>query len=103
MRFDTPIFLQRRTPGAYDAATGDYAPDTIIEDRYNASVTNSGADTLRLAYGEIRQGSLTVRLQNHILEPFDSIRIADKIYRVDMSRKLKNMQTLVISEVQGNA
>lgn len=100
MRFDTPVFFRRVIPGEYDTATGDYKPDKIQEERRLASVTNSGTETMRIVYGSIKQGSLTVRLQNHYNEPFDNIRIGDKVYQVDMSRKLPVKHTFVISEVQ---
>ena len=31
MRYDTPIYFQKITPGEYDAETGNYAADTIEE------------------------------------------------------------------------
>lgn len=103
MRFETPIYFQRIKPGEYDQTTGDYAPDTVAETKCYASVTNSGTETLQIVYGELKQGSLTVRLQNHYTEPFDSIRIGDNQYRVDLARKLRTKHVFVISEVQSNA
>lgn len=100
MRFDTPVFFQTMETGAYNPETGDYAPDTTIEEKRYASVTNTGTDTLNLVYGEIKQNSLVIRLQTPVFDPFDRIRIGDKVYRVDMSRKLRNFQTFVVSEVQ---
>lgn len=100
MRFDTPVFLQRIQTGEYDTATGDYNQDTITEVKQYASVTSSGVDTLNLIYGELKQGSLTVRLQNHYDKPFDRLRIGDRLYRVDMSRMLRRKQVFVVSEVQ---
>ena len=32
MRYDTPIYFQKLTPGEYDPATGNYGEDTISED-----------------------------------------------------------------------
>lgn len=100
MRFDTPVYLQRIKPGEYDPNTGNYTPDTVTEVKQYASVTNTGVDTLNLVYGELRQGSFTVRLQNHYTEPFDRVRIGRRVYRVDMSRTLRTKQTFVVSEVQ---
>lgn len=103
MRFKTPIYFQRVTPGEYDKTTGDYAPDTHVETKRYASVTNTGTETLNLVYGELKQDSLTIRLQNHYSEPFDRIRIGEKYYRVDVTRLLRNKQTYIVSEVQNNA
>ncbi|WP_239462925.1 hypothetical protein [Faecalicoccus pleomorphus] len=57
-------------------------------------------EMLKLIYGDIRQGSLTVVIQNHYDQPFDNIRIGDKVYRVDRTRRLRVKQSFVISEVQ---
>ena len=38
MRYDTPIYFQKLTPGEYDPATGNYGEDTISEDMKSASV-----------------------------------------------------------------
>lgn len=100
MRFDTPVYFQRITPGAYDAATGNYGADVIVEEKRFASITNTGEETLNLVYGELRQGVVTVRLQNHYSEPFDRLRIGDKVYRCDRARPLRLKYTLVCSEVQ---
>ena len=77
-----------------------YYNDSVTETKQYASVTDSGTQTMLLVYGKIKQGSLTIRLQNHISEPFDRIRIGDKHYSVDMMRTLCRMQVLIVSEVQ---
>lgn len=100
MRFDTPVYFQKITPGAYDAATGNYGADVIAEEKRWASVTNTGTETLNLVYGELRQGVVTVRLQNHYSAPFDRLRIGEQVYRVDQARPLRLKYTLVCSEVQ---
>lgn len=100
MRYDTPIYFQTVKEGEYDPNTGNYAEDTVTEDEVFASVTNSTTATLNLVYGEIKQGSYTVRLQNIYRKPFDRIRIGEKLYRVDFSRKLKLKHIFVVSEVQ---
>lgn len=100
MRFDTPIFFQKITSGEYDEATGNYEEDIIEETMRYASVTSSGRETLNLIYGELKQNCYTIRLQNHYTAPFNRIRIAEKVYRVDFSRTLKNKQIFVVSEVQ---
>lgn len=100
MRYDTEVFFQRIKQGEYDQTTGDYAPDTVEEVKRYASVTDSGADTINIVYGEIRQGIKNVRLQNHYTEPFDRVRIGNKAYRVDFSRAYRTKHTLVVSEVQ---
>ena len=100
MRFDTPIYFQTVEKGAYNHDTGDYDADTITEDEVYASVTDSRAETLNLVYGELKQGCFTVRLQNIYRKPFAYIRIGEKRYRVDYSRKLRLKHIFVVSEVQ---
>ena len=97
MRYDTPIFFQRIEHGEYNANTGNYDDDAIVEVKCWASVTDLGVDTLKLVYGDIKQGGLTVRLQRPYTQPFNNIRIGDKVYHADFSRKGK---TFVVSEVQ---
>ena len=100
MRFDTPIYFRSVKAGEYDAETGDYGADTVQEVMRYASVTNTGTATLQIVYGGIKQGSLTVRLQNRYGAAFDQIRIGEKLYRVDMTRNLRLKQTFIVSEVQ---
>lgn len=97
MRYNEPVFFQRVQPGEYDESTGNYADDTVTEVLKRASVTDSGASTLRLVYGEIRQGVKIIRLQRAYNEAFDRIRIGKKLYSVDLSRYGR---VFVVSEVQ---
>lgn len=97
MRFDTPIFFQTVKTGDYNEKTGNYNADTIVEEKKYADVTESGVDTLKLVYGELKQGSLILRLQQPYKDAFDRIRIGDKLYSVDLSRRQK---VFIISEVQ---
>lgn len=100
MRVDTAVYFQTVTPGAYDENTGNHAKPTVEEVKMYASVTDSGIETLNLVYGEIRQGTKVVRLNVQYNEPFDRIRIGRKVYRVDMTRPLRNKHVFVVSEVQ---
>ena len=100
MRYDTPVYFQKITPGEYDPETGDYREDTIQETKRLASVMNTGEETLKLLYGSIKQGNLTIQLQNHYNATFSRIRIGEAIYQVDASRKLRVKHTFVVSEVQ---
>ena len=66
----------------------------------DASVMDTGVETMKLVYGSIQQGSLTIQLQNQYEKPFDQIRVGKKIYQVDSRRDLRTKQTFVVSEVQ---
>ena len=100
MRYDVPVFFQKTQPGAYDPDTGDYGPDVPVETKKYANITDAGLDTLKLFYGEVKQGSKVVRLQTHFEEPFDRIRIGDKLYQMDFSRRLPTKSVFIVSEVQ---
>lgn len=100
MRFDTPIYFRSLENGSYNADTGDYEPDTVTEDAVFADVTESRVETLKMIYGDIKQGCYTVRLQNIYRKPFDFIRIGEKLYRADYERKLRTKHIFVVSEVK---
>ena len=100
MRYDRRVFFQRITPGEYDPDTGNCSEDHIVETPRYASVMDTGETLMKLVYDGPKQGSLTIQLQNHYTEPFDRIRVGEKIYSVDLSRKLRLKHTFVISEVQ---
>lgn len=100
MRYDTPIYFQRLTQGEYDKSTGNYEDDQIEETEVMASVMDTQTETMKLVYGDIRQGSLTLTIQNHFDQTFDNIRIGDKVYRVDRTRRLRVKQSFIVSEVQ---
>ena len=65
----------------------------------SASVMDTGTNTMMLVYSGIKEGSLTIHLQNHYDKPFDRIRVGNKTYGVDFSRKLRTKQVYVASEV----
>lgn len=100
MRFDTPIYFRRLTQGAYNETTGNYDDDTVAETEVMASVMDTQTETMKLVYGDIRQGSLTLTIQNHYDQTFDNIRVGDKVYRVDRTRRLRVKQSFIVSEVQ---
>lgn len=100
MRYDTPVYFQKVTPGEYDPKTGNYADDTVVETMRYASVMNTGEEQLKLVYDGPKQGSLTIQLQAHYTEPFDRIRVGEKVYGVDFSRELRVKHVFVVSEVQ---
>lgn len=100
MRYDTPVYFQKITSGEYDPKTGNYAEDTVKETLRYASVMNTGEEKLKLVYDGPKQGSLTIQLQNHYEESFSRIRVGNKLYEVDFSRKLRAKHTFVVSEVQ---
>ena len=100
MRYDTLISFVKFRRGDYNAETGNYEkapPEMTVT---HASVMNTGQETMRLLYGEIRQGTLVVQIQGHFEQTFDRIEIAGKMYAVDQRRRLRTKETFIVSEVQ---
>ncbi len=100
MRCDTAVYLQKVTPGEYNEITGNYEGETITETQVYADVTDTKTEMLKLVYGDIRQGSLTIRLLNHYNAAFDRIRVGSCIYKVDYFRRLRTKHVFIVSEVQ---
>lgn len=100
MRYDTPINFRKNGAKVYVPATGNYEVAKPTDTKVYASVMDTRTETLRLVYGEIRQGSLTIQLQQPYTAAFDSIVVNSKVYSVDYSRRLREKQTFVVSEVQ---
>ena len=104
MRYDTAICFVKKGIPVYDPQTGDYSDGETTEETVYASVTDTSKETLLIIYGEIRQGSLTIRLQNHYTNAFDNIVIKEGryagTYAVDKRRRLRTKEVFVVSEVQ---
>ena len=100
MRYDTPIYFQKLVRGQYNADTGNYDDDLLEETEVFASVNDTQTEMMVKIYGQIRQGSLSVHIQNHYDDSFDYIRVGNKRYVVDYFRKLKVKESFVLSEVQ---
>lgn len=99
MRYDTKVILEKRAPGQYDPETGNFQEDTVKEFVEYASVMDTRTELLKLVYGRVRQGSLTVHFQQHV-PAFDTAVIDGKRYQVDYTRKLREKSSAVLSEVQ---
>lgn len=99
MRYDTPIYFQQLIPGEYDPKTGNYGEDQVMETQRLAAVMETNTETMQILYGAIRQGSVTIRLQNRYEQTYDRIRIGDRTYQVDRRKNLRVKQVLVLTEV----
>ena len=100
MRFDKEIYMQSVPKRTYDELSGDYREEKAKEVKLYADVTDAKSETLNLMYGQLKEGVLVIRLQQHYTAPFEFIRIGSKRYKVDYERKLRRMHVLVVSEVQ---
>lgn len=102
MRFDTPIYFQCVQAGKLDENTHNYGQDTVIETKVYANVSTTATETLKIVYGDIKQNSLTIRLQMPYKNVFDRIKVGEKFYKVDSAKQLRNKQVFIVSEVQGS-
>lgn len=100
MRYDRKIELIRADPGTFNPLTGNYEGGSETRTPLFASIMDTRAETVQLVYGSLKQGSLTIQLQNHIRIPFDWIDVDGRRYKADFRRKLRTKETLVVSEVQ---
>ena len=65
MRYDTPVYFQKFTPPRYDPSTGDYVEGPVEESMRYASIMNTATERIMQVYGQMKQGSLIIQLQNH--------------------------------------
>lgn len=100
MRYDTPIYFEKLSPGVYDETVGDYGEPVVVSAKRLASVVNTSEKQMHLIYGGIREGSKTISLLNAYGEVFDRIRVGSKLYTVDRRISLRTKQAFVCSEIQ---
>ena len=100
MRYDTKIELVRLDPGHFNPDTGNYEGRTETKTALYASVMDTRAEMLKLVYGCLRQGSLTIHIQNHTDIVFDQIEVRGRRYKVDFRRRLRTKESFIVSEVQ---
>lgn len=99
MRYDTPVLFRTYHTGAYDPKTGDYSDVNPSDVEEWASVQDTKEETQRLLYGGLRRGSYTLQIQQAYTEPFTCICLYGREFQVDYSRKLRQKQTFIVSEV----
>lgn len=100
MRYDTPIYFEKLSPGVYDETVGDYGAPVVVSTKRLASVVNTSDKQMHLIYGGIREGSKTISLLNAYGGVFDRIRVGTKLYTVDRRISLRTKQAFVCSEIQ---
>ena len=99
MRYDTPIYFVKKTKGVYQD-NGDWSDGTEELTKVMASVYDTNTEMVKLLYGELKQGTKTIHIQNHYTKDFDLIRLDGKDYRVDARRELRHKEVFTVSEVQ---
>ena len=97
MRYDTKVIFQQ-VEDTYQE-NGDYAESVVEQHIEYASVQSTDAQTMHIVYGEIRQGSITLSLQNYIGYKFNRVLVNGKPYTVDQSIDLRFKKAYVLSEL----
>lgn len=100
MRFDKEVIFIKKGEKVYDRNTGDYNTGEPVRTPVLASVNDTGINTLNIVYGNVKQDSITVTLQNHYEDAFDLIEFEGRPYRVDRRIRLRVKDSFVCSEVQ---
>ncbi len=98
MRYDREAIFQQ-VEEQYQS-NGDYVESVVEEHTEYCSVAYTDLQTMRLVYGAIKQGSLTIHLQNYIGYAFNRIVIDGKQYVVDDAIDLRFKKVYIISEWQ---
>ena len=98
MRYDQRIYFVKEGEDEYDYATGDYVTPEPIKHEVWANVSDTGTERMRLIYGALKQGAITVRIVGKYDKEFDYIQVGDKKYNVDAFRTFRNDQAFNLSE-----
>jgi len=98
MRYDTPVYIQRTSPGAYNASTGNYASDTVTEEKVYVNLQSAETESKSIDHGAVMEETITVTFQNPPKSPFTSIKYNGKIYKMTSSLYPRTCKTFVLKE-----
>ena len=98
MRYDTKAVFQL-VEDTYDS-NGDYTESVVEEHIEYCSVASTDIQTQHLVYGAIRQGSITMHLQNYVGYTFNRVVIDGVKYVVDQAIDLRVKKAYILSEWQ---
>ena len=98
MRYDQRIYFVKEGEDEYDYSTGNYVTTEPIKDEAWANVSDMGTQRQTLIFGALKQGALTVRIQNRYEQPFDYIEVGGQAYNVASTRTFRHDQTFEVSE-----
>lgn len=99
MRYDKKVLFQL-VDSVYDTSTGDYTEQVTSEHTEYASMVDTDMQTMQLVYGGIKQGSITMHLQNKVPYTFNRIMYEGKPYMVDQVINQRVKQAYVLSQWQ---
>jgi len=100
MRYDTKIYFVKTGAQNYDPATGNYTAAAPVKTLIYGDVNDTQAEMLQIIYGQIVQGSYTVRILGSYTDPYDYIEIGGKRYNVDYFRRFRRYEAFYVREAQ---
>ena len=100
MRYDKQIMLVTNGTDIFNPTTGDYETTDPTYTNKWANVTDMSQDTQTFLFGGLKEGAYTVRLQGHVMQKFDHIRMDGKDYNIRSQRVLRRFTVLKVSEKQ---
>ena len=98
MRYDKLVKFQM-VDNVY-TAKGDYEGQILNEHTEYASIVDTDFQTMQIVYGGIKQGSITMHLQNKVPYTFNRIVYEGKVYMVDQVINQRVKQAYVLSQWQ---
>lgn len=98
MRYDKRIYFVKEGEGEYDYSTGNYVTTESIKHEVWANVSDMGTQRQTLIFGALKQGALTIRIQNKYEQPFDYIEVDGQPYNVASTRTFRHDQAFEVSE-----
>lgn len=99
MRYDKKVLFQL-VESVYNTSTGDYEEQVTSEHTEYASMVDTDIQTMQILYGGIKQGSITMHLQNKVPYTFNRIVYDGKPYMVDQVINQRVKQAYVLSQWQ---
>ena len=98
MRYDKKIYFVKQGEDVYDYDTGNYVTGEPIKHEAWANVSDMGTQRQTLVFGALKQGALTIRIQNKYEQPFDYIEVGGQPYNVASTRTFRHDQAFEVSE-----
>lgn len=98
MRYDKKIYFVKEGEDVYDYDTGNYTAGEPIKEEAWSNVSDMGTQHQTLIFGALKQGALTIRIQNKHEQPFDYIEVDGQPYDVASTRTFRHDQAFEVSE-----
>lgn len=99
MRYDKMVLFQVVSE-VYNKATGDYEEQVTAEHTEYASIVDTDFQTMQIVYGALKQGSITMHLQNKVAYDYNRIVCNGIAYKVDQIINQRTKQAYILSQCQ---